>query len=69
MPKLELQINDITTSHHNFRLSDVTFSLQAGDIMGLIGSSGSGKSTLIETMLGLKKELKTYLKLNQDFLG
>lgn len=56
MPKLELQINGITTSHHAFKLSDVTFSLQAGDIMGLIGSSGSGKSTLIETILGLKKQ-------------
>jgi ABC-type multidrug transport system fused ATPase/permease subunit len=34
-------------------LSDVSFSIQAGESIGIIGSSGSGKSTLAATILGL----------------
>ncbi len=34
-------------------LKDVSFSLQRGEMVGLIGASGSGKSTLIRTIAGL----------------
>lgn len=34
-------------------LKDLTFSLQAGDGLGVIGPSGSGKSTLVRTLVGL----------------
>ena len=32
---------------------DVSFSLAAGEILGLVGESGSGKSTLIKAAMGL----------------
>ena len=34
-------------------LSDVTFSVGAGEILGLIGPNGSGKTTLINIVTGL----------------
>jgi D-methionine transport system ATP-binding protein len=36
-------------------LSDVSFSLQPGDILGIIGRSGAGKSTLIRCLSGLER--------------
>lgn len=36
-------------------LSDLSFSISAGDYIGLVGPNGSGKSTLVKTMLGLLK--------------
>lgn len=36
-------------------LSDVTFSLEAGKVTGLIGPSGSGKTTLIRAIVGAQK--------------
>lgn len=34
-------------------LKDVTFSVQKGDFLGIIGSNGAGKSTLLKLILGL----------------
>lgn len=38
-------------------LSDVTFTIYAGDYVGLVGPNGSGKSTLIKTILGFLKPI------------
>ena len=37
----------------HYLLSNVNFSLQPGEVLGVIGKSGSGKSTLARTVLGL----------------
>jgi len=34
-------------------LRDIRFSLQRGEILGLVGTSGAGKSTLVQSLLGL----------------
>ena len=38
-------------------LSDVNFSVSAGDYLCIVGENGSGKSTLMKTILGLQKQI------------
>jgi len=39
-------------------LADISFRLQAGDYLGLVGPNGSGKTTLIKLILGLLQPSK-----------
>lgn len=36
-------------------VEDLSFSIQKGEIFGLLGANGAGKSTTIECILGTKK--------------
>ena len=58
-----LSINNLAISFHRFTrgftretispVSDVSFSVQAGEIVALVGASGAGKSLLAHALLGL----------------
>ncbi|MGL9750458.1 MAG: lipoprotein-releasing ABC transporter ATP-binding protein LolD [Symbiopectobacterium sp.] len=55
---LLLQCNDLCKTYQEGKLSTdvlhhVTFSMQAGEMMAIVGSSGSGKSTLLHLLGGL----------------
>lgn len=39
-------------------LDDVSFSLKAGEVLGIVGESGSGKSTLVKCIIGMIQEKK-----------
>ncbi|MBQ8082191.1 MAG: ABC transporter ATP-binding protein [Clostridia bacterium] len=39
-------------------LSDLSFSVSAGDYLCIVGENGSGKSTLMKTLLGLQRPLE-----------
>jgi len=41
-------------SGHGYALKDINFSIQSGDIFGIVGSSGAGKSTLMRCLTGLE---------------
>ena len=47
-----LQCRDITKYIGSFALKDVSFALEPGYILGVIGRNGSGKSTLLRVLLG-----------------
>jgi ABC-2 type transport system ATP-binding protein len=48
-----LEIRNLRKQYSGFTLNDVSFSLPAGSIMGLIGENGAGKTTTIKLILGM----------------
>ena len=48
-----LVVTDLCKTYPTFALRNVSFSLQAGRIMGLIGKNGAGKSTTLKAMLNM----------------
>ena len=50
-----VEVKNVTKKYERFTLSDVSFSVPQGCIMGLIGENGAGKSTIFKAMLNLIK--------------
>lgn len=50
-----LRVSNLCKNFNTFRLSQISFDLPTGYIMGLIGENGAGKSTLIKTIMGIYK--------------
>ena len=44
----------ISQELEHFMLADITFALDAGCILGVIGKNGSGKTTLLRTLMGIQ---------------
>lgn len=47
------EVSHISKEYPSFSLSDVSFTLEAGEITGFIGRNGAGKTTTIKSMLNL----------------
>ena len=47
------EIRSLNKTYPAFRLSDVSFDIEEGKIMGFIGRNGAGKTTTIKSMLNL----------------
>lgn len=56
----EIQFSDISFSYKNGSpvLSDIHFSIQKGECVGIVGPSGSGKTTLVDLLLRLFQPTK-----------
>ena len=54
------------TAYERHAIKDVSFSIEKGEFIGLIGHTGSGKSTLIQHMNGLMKASSGQIYFNGD---
>ena len=51
-----MEIRNLSKSFHGRKVvDDLSFSVEKGQVFGLLGHNGAGKSTTIEMILGLKK--------------
>ncbi len=67
MTELYLELQNVKKSFSNFTLSDISFALPKGYIMGLVGANGAGKTTIIKLILNmLKKDGGTITALGFD---
>lgn len=48
-----LKVNGLSKQYSGFALSDVSFELERGSVMGFIGRNGAGKTTIIKMIMGL----------------
>jgi len=63
-----LSVQNLCKNYDKFRLKDVSFSLDAGYIMGFIGPNGAGKTTTLKAMMGLvKKDGGRVFVMGRDF--
>ena len=52
-----IEVSSVTFAYHEGHdvLRDVSFRIEPGEVVGMIGPSGSGKSTLVQLLLGLRE--------------
>lgn len=58
MVEKALEFNHVSLTWPDFKIDDVTFSLERGYIMGLVGYNGAGKTTLFRLMENRYKNYK-----------
>ena len=58
-----VEINNLTVQYPDVKaLDDVSFVINQGDFLGIIGFNGAGKSTLFDSMLGLNTKYQGTIK-------
>jgi len=63
-----LKITNLTKKRDKFTLSNISFSIPEGSIMGFIGPNGSGKTTTIKSILNLIPDTSGEIKIfGKDF--
>tara|TARA_Y100000310_G_C20668879_1_gene809158 strand:+ start:1961 stop:2704 length:744 start_codon:yes stop_codon:yes gene_type:complete len=55
MDLVEFTADKITAKAGPFNITNVSFSIKSGDILGVVGRSGAGKSTVIRQLISRKK--------------
>ena len=53
--KNAIEVNFISKKLKNFSLTNVSFNVESGTIMGFVGENGAGKTTTIKAILNMIK--------------
>lgn len=48
-----IEIKNLNKKYKNFELKDISFNVEKGSIMGLIGENGAGKTTILKSILSI----------------
>lgn len=72
-PKYTLQTKGLSIGYHNKKenhevAKDINFSLEKGELIGLVGSNGIGKSTLLRTLCKVQNALSGEILINNQNL-
>ena len=51
MKDLALEVKSLSKEFQDFKLDNVSFELEKGMVMGLVGENGAGKTTIIKLIL------------------
>lgn len=65
-----LSVNNLSFQYLNTdktALKDISFEIQKGDCVGIVGETGSGKSTLVDLLLGLLKPKQGNILIDNKF--
>lgn len=63
----QIEVNNITLSYEKLSvINNLSFSVNRGDYILILGENGSGKSTLIKAILGIKEPKKGEIIFNND---
>ncbi|MCS4485763.1 metal ABC transporter ATP-binding protein [Staphylococcus americanisciuri] len=64
-----ISIQNVTQLYDNNKgIRDITFDIQKGDFIALVGSNGSGKSTLINSISGVQSFQSGSIAINDDYI-
>ena len=68
-----LSVNNITKKYNDFKLNNVSFSLNSGEITGFVGRNGAGKSTTFKAIMNFIKldsgNIKFFSKYDKENLN
>ena len=64
-----LEIENLSVNLGEFHLDDISFEIEKGEYVILIGPTGSGKSVLLETIIGFYQPESGTIKLDGKVLN
>lgn len=68
IPLTQLSIEHVTTIlDHKELIKDISFTVQKGEIVALVGHNGAGKSTLMKTIMRMLEKRKGSIRIMQKF--